>query len=97
LPATRRWDIVVSDNLMPHNGKALYTELRYSAVVRFILSSGFGDGIRKNRPRGGMNAFLLKPVSAEQLAACIRRVLDDVPGEMASWRPALLSHSLIGA
>jgi PAS domain S-box-containing protein len=80
------WDIVVSDHLMPHmTGKILFAELKVlRPSLRFILSSGFGDGSsEKTALSVGMDAFLLKPVSAEQLAACIRRVLDHPPGERA--------------
>jgi signal transduction histidine kinase/CheY-like chemotaxis protein len=71
------WDVVISDEVMP-SMKGLTLLSRFKAVrpsLRFILCTGFSDGdTEKAALEAGVDAYFLKPVSPEQLAACIRRL-----------------------
>jgi DNA-binding NarL/FixJ family response regulator len=50
---------------------------RLNPRLRFILCTGFsGNTTEETAQRAGIDAFFVKPVSAEQLAACIRSFAD---------------------
>jgi PAS domain S-box-containing protein len=73
------WDVVISDEVMPKlKGMALLRSLKeLRAELRFILCSGYSDGASEDLAlAAGANAFFVKPVSPEQLAACIRRLME---------------------
>jgi len=73
------WDVVISDEVMPQmRGVALFHSLRrINPRLRFILCTGFsGNTTEEAARRAGIDAFFVKPVSAKQLAACIRSFAD---------------------
>jgi DNA-binding NtrC family response regulator len=76
------WDIVVSDQIMPHlKGLTLFERLKaLRPTLRFILWSGESGERRLALERAafdsGADAFIHKPASPEQLAAAIRRLMD---------------------
>jgi len=76
------WDIVISDEVMP-NLKGLALLRRLKAIrpeLRFILCSGYSSGASEDAAlAAGADAFFIKPVSPEQLSACIRRLMDISP------------------
>jgi PAS domain S-box-containing protein len=83
----KAWDVVISDQVMPRmKGLTLFHRLKsVRASLRFILCTGFSDGAtEKTALAAGVDAFLLKPVSPEQLAASIRRLLDEPLGPSAA-------------
>jgi CheY-like chemotaxis protein len=74
------WDVVISDQVMPRiKGLALFERLKaLRPALRFILCSGeTGDVIERVALDAGVDAFLRKPVPPEQLAAAIRRLMDE--------------------
>ena len=76
------WDIVISDQVMPTmKGLTLFERLKaIRATIRFILCTGFSDAASEEMARAaGVDAFFLKPVSPEQLAAGIRHLFADHP------------------
>jgi PAS domain S-box-containing protein len=76
------WDVVISDQVMPGmKGLALHERLKaIRPRLRFVLCTGFSDGATEAMAlTAGVDAFFLKPVSAEQLAARIRRLMDETP------------------
>ncbi|HEV2546560.1 MAG TPA: PAS domain S-box protein [Stellaceae bacterium] len=75
------WRVVVSDEVMPGmKGLALFQRLKeIRPSLRFILCTGFGDGTtEKTALAVGVDAFFVKPVSPEEIASAIRRVMDAV-------------------
>jgi len=73
------WDVVISDQVMPGmKGLTLFDRLKaVRPELRFILCTGFSDGATEELAlAAGVDAFFLKPVSPEQLAACVRRLVD---------------------
>jgi len=71
------WDVVISDQVMPTmKGLTLFERLKaIRPAIRFILCTGFSDAASEEMARAaGVDAFFLKPVSPEQLAATIRRL-----------------------
>ncbi len=86
------WDVVISDQVMPRmKGLTLFQRLKLvRASLRFILCTGFSDGAtEKTALTAGVDAFFLKPVSPEQLAACVRRLLDEPHGPAAAAKRIL--------
>ena len=82
------WDVVISDEVMPQmRGVALHHRLRQiSPQLRFILCTGFSSSTTEQTARAaGIDAYFVKPVSAEELAACIRSLMDI----SAAVRPAV--------
>jgi CheY-like chemotaxis protein len=70
------WDVVISDQVMPQmKGLTLYDRLKeFRPALRFILCSGYSDGATEELAlSAGVDAFFLKPVGPEELAAAIRR------------------------
>src|SRR5581483_2898970 len=76
------WDVVISDEVM-HGMKGLTLLQRLRAIdpsLKFILCTGFGDGATEEPAwNAGVNEFFIKPVSVEQIAAAIRRIMDHRP------------------
>jgi CheY-like chemotaxis protein len=73
------WDVLVADQVMPGlKGTALIAAVkRLRPDLKAILHTGFGDGVTDTAARAqGADAVLHKPVEAQQVAACIRRLLD---------------------
>jgi PAS domain S-box-containing protein len=75
------WDVVISDEVMPQmRGMTLFQRLKaINPRLRFILCTGFSNSTTEDTARrAGIDAFFVKPVSADQLAACIRALVDRV-------------------
>ena len=73
------WDVVISDEVMPQmRGVTLFHRLRrINPRLRFILCTGFSASTTEHTAqRAGIDAYFVKPVSAEQLAGCIRSLID---------------------
>jgi PAS domain S-box-containing protein len=76
------WDVVVSDQVMPRlKGLAMHARMRaVDPRVRFILCTGFSDDASEEMARqAGVDGYFLKPVAVAQLAAAIRRLVDERP------------------
>jgi len=74
--APTSWDVVISDQVMPEmKGLALCKALKkIRPSLRFILCTGFSEGLTEEEARSaGADAFFLKPVLPEEIAAAIRR------------------------
>ena len=73
-----RWDVVISDEVMPRmRGSLLFEKLKaIDPSLRFILCTGFSDEVTDETFRAaGIDAFFHKPASPEQLGAAIRRLV----------------------
>lgn len=73
------WDVVISDQVMPATrGLALCGQLKaMQPSLCFILYTGYSEGVTEvTAHAAGADAYFLKPVSPEQLAAAIRRLMD---------------------
>jgi len=78
----KAWDVVLCDQVMPHiKGLTLLARLRaLNPEVRLVLCTGFSDGTTEDGARRhGVDAFFLKPVTVERLAATIRELRDRPP------------------
>ena len=78
-----RFDLIITDMTMPvMNGVQLAGEIRrVRPKLPVILCTGFSEQIDADKARAlGINAFLMKPVIRDQLAATVRRVLDECAG-----------------
>ncbi|NLW34939.1 PAS domain-containing hybrid sensor histidine kinase/response regulator [Syntrophorhabdus aromaticivorans] len=78
----RRFHLVITDYTMPHmTGVDLVRELqKIRNDIPIILCTGHNDSISADKARrAGAKEFLLKPVSQQDTAAAIRRVLDKKP------------------
>jgi CheY-like chemotaxis protein len=76
------WDVVVSDQVMPGmKGMTLFARLKaIKPTVRFILCTGFSDEATEAQARAaGVRDFFIKPVSPEQIAARIRKIVAAQP------------------
>ena len=74
----QRWDVVISDEVMPcMRGSLLFERLKaIDPDLRFILCTGFSDEVTEETFRAqGIDAFFHKPTSPEQLGAAIRRLV----------------------
>jgi PAS domain S-box-containing protein len=72
------WDVVISDQVMPGmKGMALFKRLKaIKPDLRFILWTGFSDAASETQAlAAGVDAFLIKPASPEEVAASIRRIV----------------------
>ena len=72
-------DLVVSDQTMPgFTGVDLFREITLIRPgIPLILMTGFSEEISENKAKNlGIDAFLMKPVSARAMASTVRRVLD---------------------
>jgi DNA-binding NtrC family response regulator len=78
MEAPERWDLVVSDQVMPGlTGLALIAKLKeIRPELRAILYTGFEEGITESiASQQGVDALLHKPISPRALAYHIRRVM----------------------
>ena len=74
-----RFDLVITDMSMPNlTGVQLAAEIRKTRPgMPIIICTGFSEQMDDEKARAlGINAFLMKPVARDQLAAVIRDVLD---------------------
>ena len=77
-------DLVITDMTMPDmTGAQLAGEIRrVRPSLPIILCTGFSEQIDEDKAKAlGINAFLMKPVVRDQLAAAVRRVLDEKGGQ----------------
>ena len=75
---TDGFDLVITDQTMPYmTGEVLAWELRHIRPdIPIILCTGFSHTIDAERARAqGINAFLMKPLTACDLGRTIQRVL----------------------
>ena len=73
-----RFDLVITDQTMPYmTGEALARALRaIRADIPIILCTGFSHTIDAAKATAqGINAFLMKPVTAQELDHAIQQVL----------------------
>ena len=73
------FDLVITDHTMPHmTGTELAQELMgVRPDVPIILCSGYSEMVnRESAKELGIREFVMKPVSRNELANTIRRVLD---------------------
>ena len=74
-----KYDIVITDMTMPHMTGAKLAEeiLRIRPDMPMILCTGFSQAIDEEQALDiGFRAFVMKPISIEQIATIIRKVLD---------------------
>ncbi len=77
---TKNFDIVISDMTMPEiTGDKLALELlKINPDIPIILCSGFSERINDETIESlGIRAFVMKPISKNELAKTIRWVLDE--------------------
>ena len=75
-----RWDLVITDQTMPGmTGDMLAREiLRIRSDMPIILCTGFSQTLTEESAKAsGIREFLHKPIMGPQLAAVVRRLLDD--------------------
>ena len=75
-----RFDLVVTDMTMPGlRGDHLTREiLKIRAGIPLILSTGFSKQISEEKAKEiGIRAFVMKPLTAQELANTVRKVLDE--------------------
>jgi PAS domain S-box-containing protein len=76
--APQRFDLVITDQTMPKlTGEALVCELRrLRPDIPIILCTGFSHTMTEEKARAlGLNAFLMKPLVAQELSQVVRQVL----------------------
>ena len=79
-----KFDLVISDKGMPNmTGEQLARELiLIKPGIPIIICSGFSDENDEQQAKSmGVKGFLKKPVATGDLAAMVRKVLDEVAGE----------------
>ena len=75
-----RFDLVLTDMTMPGlRGDKLAEEMRkIRPDTLVILSTGFSKQISEEKAKElGIRAFVMKPLTAQELASTVRRVLDE--------------------
>jgi CheY-like chemotaxis protein len=75
------FDLVITDMTMPHmTGAKLAQELMHIRPdIPIILCTGFSQSINEEQAlKIGFRAFVMKPISIEQIAKVIREVMDGV-------------------
>jgi CheY-like chemotaxis protein len=75
-----QFDLIISDFSMPQmNGIQMSEEIkRINPGIPIILLSGYNSDVAKKQIKSsGVNGFITKPISKNQLAIVIRKVLDD--------------------
>ena len=78
--APHRFDLVITDQTMPQmTGEQLATELRrIRPDIPVILCTGFSHVMHAEKSKAmGIDAFLMKPIVARDLAVMIRKVLEE--------------------
>jgi len=78
-PLEKPFDLVITDMTMPHfTGADLADELRrFQPVIPVILMTGFSKNMDEKKAKDlGIQGFLMKPITLEQLAKTVREVLD---------------------
>jgi CheY-like chemotaxis protein len=78
----RQFDLIISDFSMPQmNGIQLAEEIkRIDPGIPIILLTGFGSDISKKQIKSNViNGIVTKPISKNELAIVIRKVLDENP------------------
>ncbi|OPY83380.1 MAG: Wide host range VirA protein [Syntrophorhabdus sp. PtaU1.Bin153] len=83
----RKFHLVITDYTMPHmTGVAFAKELlKVRKDIPIILCTGHNDSISADKAKKlGIREFLLKPISQQDTAAAIRRVLDGKPAVQRS-------------
>jgi CheY-like chemotaxis protein len=78
----RQFDLIISDFSMPQmNGIQLAEEIkRINPGIPIILLTGFGSDISKKQIKSNViNGIVTKPISKNELAIVIRKVLDENP------------------
>jgi CheY-like chemotaxis protein len=78
----RQFDLIISDFSMPQmNGIQLAEEIkRIDPGIPIILLTGFGSDISKKQIKSNViNGIVTKPISKNELAIVIRKVLDESP------------------
>ncbi len=81
------FDLMVTDMTMPEmTGVQLIAEIhKIRPRLPVILCTGFNQQIDEKKATAlGINAFLMKPVRRDQLAAAVRWVLDECAGEVGT-------------
>jgi PAS domain S-box-containing protein len=74
----RDWDVVISDQIMPHvTGTSLFEQMKaIRPSVRFILCTGFDAGASREHARDlGIAAWFAKPVLPQEISAEIARLM----------------------
>jgi two-component system cell cycle sensor histidine kinase/response regulator CckA len=77
-----QFDLIISDFSMPQmNGIQLAEEIkRINPGIPIILLTGFGSDISKKQIKSNViNGIVTKPISKNELAIVIRKVLDESP------------------
>jgi DNA-binding NtrC family response regulator len=97
-----RFDLVITDTTMPNmtGGALAMALLKVRPGMPIILTSGFSQKMSEEEARRiGVREFIMKPISLDNLARTVRRVLDQAqagqkqpvdgkPGDRTSQRPA---------
>jgi CheY-like chemotaxis protein len=81
------FDLIISDYSMPQmNGIQLAEEIkRINPGIPIILLSGYSSDVPKKQIKATLiNGFITKPISKNELAAVIRKVLDESPPAQGS-------------
>jgi len=76
-----QFDLIISDFSMPHmNGIQLAEEIkRINPGIPIILLSGYNSDVPKKQIKSTViNGFITKPISKNELARAIRKVLDEI-------------------
>jgi signal transduction histidine kinase/ActR/RegA family two-component response regulator len=76
------WDIVVTDEVMPQMRGLEFVRMLKSVrpEIKVVLCTGYSDTTNGDiAPASGIDAFLLKPVDAANIAAKLRQLMDAAP------------------
>jgi CheY-like chemotaxis protein len=86
------WDVVVTDQVMPTTGGLeLIRKIKVlQPDLLTILCTGYGEAIdEQSALKAGADAYVRKPVSAEALARCIRRLRAQDKAAVAADMPEI--------
>ncbi len=75
-----RFDLVITDMVMPEMTGDVLTEevMKIRPDIPVILCTGFSENISEEKAKAlGVEAYVLKPVSTNEMAKTIRKVLDE--------------------
>jgi signal transduction histidine kinase/CheY-like chemotaxis protein len=85
------WDVVITDQMMPTlGGLELIQKIKVlQPSLLAILCTGYGEAVdEQSALRAGADAYVRKPVDAEALARCIRRLQSEKRApKVAGWPP----------